>query len=403
MRTSQSLRRSLVQFIVLAILPAVAVAQKGGGDTTGTVNLVDSISTGPDDGRFTIGAGAKRLMYGYPIPYSTSHFVVRVDDHLASNNPRFGSNVAYLSSNRAPNDQHRSISFLFRGVRITQRLLRVNGRFEKVAADAPAQYYQVEYELVNLGDTVRSVGLALLFDTMIDDNDAATMQANGRLLSRETEFRGDSVPREVRIYRTVGRTDDMMGVLVTSGGTAVQPDTLIIGSWPYLHSVAWDAVSRNVPYFDSALLLKWAQSTLAPRAERRIATYYGLPRPGELRALNNEKLEQIETTVHFPLGGTGLTRLARRQLREALRGRTVVGAVVVGHSDATGSDRTNLVISRRRIAAIRAFLVRNGIAADAIVPKAYGESYADQSFESQRRGNPLDRRGEVVLYVQESQ
>lgn len=45
-------------------------------------------STGDYDGRFTLGTvSGYRLMYGFPSPRSTSHFVFTVDDYYASNGP----------------------------------------------------------------------------------------------------------------------------------------------------------------------------------------------------------------------------------------------------------------------------------------------------------------------------
>lgn len=42
-----------------------------------------------NDGRYTLGVKGRRLMYGYPYPNSTSHFIVNADGNMASNSPRF--------------------------------------------------------------------------------------------------------------------------------------------------------------------------------------------------------------------------------------------------------------------------------------------------------------------------
>jgi hypothetical protein len=42
-----------------------------------------------NDGRYTLGVEGSRLMYGYPYPNSTSHFVINAGGKMASNSPRF--------------------------------------------------------------------------------------------------------------------------------------------------------------------------------------------------------------------------------------------------------------------------------------------------------------------------
>ena len=50
---------------------------------------VSTLTYRDNDGRFTLGNGDKRLMYGFPVPLSTSHFVIKVDTVFLTNNPAF--------------------------------------------------------------------------------------------------------------------------------------------------------------------------------------------------------------------------------------------------------------------------------------------------------------------------
>src|SRR5947208_1046067 len=90
-------------------------------------------SSGPDDGRFTLGGGNKRIMYGYPIPTSTSHFIIKVDDLLASNYRGFGSKATYISTKRGfkttGNQKFCEMTFNFNGIKIIQRLIPVDKNF----------------------------------------------------------------------------------------------------------------------------------------------------------------------------------------------------------------------------------------------------------------------------------
>src|SRR5687767_830346 len=107
------------QLAVFALLGAAALF------ATGCASF-DLGRTAQEDGRFTIGASGHRLMYGYPIPYSTSHFVVVVDGQHASNSPHFPSSVEYLTGKLKTTGEAGSptkeITFRFGDIDIVQRL-----------------------------------------------------------------------------------------------------------------------------------------------------------------------------------------------------------------------------------------------------------------------------------------
>jgi outer membrane protein OmpA-like peptidoglycan-associated protein len=291
---------------------------------------------------------------------------------------------------------------MFGGVRVTQRLVRVGGNFRPVGADAPAQYYRIEYEIENADDSLHAVGLLLLIDTMIDDNDACQMDADGTRVRREQMMAGKEVPSQILIYRTAGSKKDMTGVLVTDAGEAPRPDALYIGRWPELHSVVWEVSMADRTYDDSAILQKWSPTVLAPGKTRRIATHYGLPQPGDLNILNNEKLEQLTYTIYFGPGQSAVNGKARREIAAMLRGKQVEGVVVSAHADASGDDRTNMAMSKRRLASLRSYLRGHRVPASAIVPKAFGESNADQSALARRRGKAEDRKVDLTVYVKDT-
>lgn len=390
----------------LLMLAMIAVAAAGcatlttGGDDDGTATRAEG-----EDGRFTIGSGAKRLMYGYPVPYSTSHFVVNVDGAYASNNPRFPSSVEYLTGTLATKGTtgsvHTEITFHFHGVDITQRLIPVDKAFKDVEVGGWGQYYRIEYDVHNTADATRSVGLALLIDTMIDDNDAAQMDADGTRVAQQASFRGGSVPGELLVYRTPGNTSDMAGVLVTNKGRAVKPDALYIGRWPYLHSVIWDIALAEGGYTDSGILVKWDVQPVAAGAGRYVATHYGLPKPGQISALTNAAggFERDSTNVYFDLGKADLTTDGRTAIDNLLEGHTIAGAFIEVYTDARGNEATNLALSKRRADAVTAYLKSKNVPPAVIIPKSYGESYADQSTTAREQGKQEDRRATIVIFT----
>jgi outer membrane protein OmpA-like peptidoglycan-associated protein len=73
----------------------------------------------------------------------------------------------------------------------------------------------------------------------------------------------------------------------------------------------------------------------------------------------------IDLDIRFKVGSADLTRDARRQLDvviEALHRRELQGQrfQVVGHTDASGGARANLVLSRHRAASVRKYLISQG-------------------------------------------
>jgi len=67
-----------------------------------------------------------------------------------------------------------------------------------------------------------------------------------------------------------------------------------------------------------------------------------------------------------------------------------------GHTDSVGSKKTNQLLSERRANAVRDYLIANGIAADRLESKGYGEEkpIADNKTRDGRKSN---RRVEVIL------
>ncbi len=360
-----------------------------------------------EDGRFTIGAGGQRLMYGYPVPYSTSHFVLDVDGSFAANTPAFPSDrVTYLhnpvTTVAEGGSASKSVAFEFDGVRVTQRLVPVDRTFTDVRPGEWGQYYRIEYEIENLTDDQKSVGLMLLIDTMIGDNDASQMDADHTRVRSQTRFRGDRVPGTVLVYHTPGNSRDLTAALVTDQGRAIRPDELFIGRWPELHTAVWEPTVSSEPYFDSAIILKWDEQTVAPHGSRYVATHYGLPHEGHVQVLTESpSFRRAATSVYFDFASDELTPTEMAKIDALLDGVQVSGAFVDVYSDAVGDAPANLALSKRRAEAVERHLESRGVPPESIVPKSHGETEADQSAADRQAGKREDRRADIVLYVEE--
>lgn len=357
------------------------------------------------DGRFTIGTGNRRLMYGYPVPYSTSHFVLSVDGRLASNNPRFPSSVTQLRGDLVVEGTtgsiHTNITFPYDGLEVTQRLIPVDGTFKDVPLGKFGQYYRIEYEIVNKSGRARKVGLMLLIDTMIDDNDAAQMDADGSRVAKQTALEGRNVPGELLVYRVAGNINELTASLVTNRGRAVTPDALYIGKWPYFHSVTWSVAADGATYTDSGILVKWDEKDVPSDATRYVATHYGLPRAGEISALMNSPIgfDRDSANVYFALGKADLTAEGKQAIDDLLQRRNPSGVFIEVYADAKGNEQTNLALSKRRSDNVIAYLRTKDVPAEVIIPKAYGESYALQTEEARTSGRQEDRRATIVILM----
>ncbi len=103
--------------------------------------------------------------------------------------------------------------------------------------------------------------------------------------------------------------------------------------------------------------------------------------------------------VFFDWDRADLTARARQIVAEAAQASTRVQTTrieVSGYTDASGTPRYNQGLSVRRAEAVRAELVRNGVAADAITVQGFGEN-RPLVPTAQGVREPQNRRVEIVL------
>ena len=87
---------------------------------------------------------------------------------------------------------------------ITQKLTPVDSALNEVPLTSFGRYYRIDYTVKNNTDTIQEVGLLVLFDTMIDRNDACKMDAFSED-TPENMFEGirGEVPRVVQKKRGI--------------------------------------------------------------------------------------------------------------------------------------------------------------------------------------------------------
>jgi outer membrane protein OmpA-like peptidoglycan-associated protein len=391
------------------------------------------------DGRFTLGTEGRRLMYGYPSPSSTSHFIVRVGKKLFSNTPLSGTVYIKPFMNTYGKGLAPEVTTVYNlgRVRVTQRLTPVDKNMKRIdTAGKLAQYYIVSYEVVNGSRQPLKIGLVKLFDTMIGENDACKIDADSQRIGRVTAFKKGNIPSEMLFYRTAGDTSDHMGACLTKHDSFQfdQPDELYIGNWPHLSEVRWTVlVNTKENYFDSAILLKWRAREIAAGGALHCSVAYGLPahKAPKLELLLNggksRKALQVETEsvvstpvppvvvpapiivqpkpisktkqieVFYALGKANLDDSSQAKITALLALPSIDSVLVLGFSDAVGNTTIG-----NRIGKLRCDVVKNFV--DTIRPNLQlktinrAKKEALITRETKIYGRAIDRKTTIKVF-----
>ncbi|MCJ8140654.1 OmpA family protein [Falsirhodobacter halotolerans] len=105
----------------------------------------------------------------------------------------------------------------------------------------------------------------------------------------------------------------------------------------------------------------------------------------------------VPLDVAFPTGGGALApdQPGLAPLRDWLDADAARGVILVGHTDSSGGREANIALSRQRAAAVRDWLVAQGIAADRIDVEGVGP-LAPRATNRTEEGRTLNRRVEAM-------
>ncbi len=246
------------------------------GNTVIVVQVNDTLGSSllnPFRGLFNIGTpDNKPLLALFPQEQYFSHFNVRIDGTVYSNNPnRTGALPLPLISNPAllP-DGTITCAYRAAGVTIEQQL-----RPEQYSAATGA--IRIKYMITNNDVSARQVGLILLLDTFVGGTDNARVATRFDYSRIERQYTAPLIPDYFQAFE---RDNPVLPGLIAQGTLvgreAVRPDLVIVGDVFTLRAVRWDYTITNPFYNDSAVILRWNENRLAPNESRVIATYYGL-------------------------------------------------------------------------------------------------------------------------------
>jgi outer membrane protein OmpA-like peptidoglycan-associated protein len=128
-------------------------------------------------------------------------------------------------------------------------------------------------------------------------------------------------------------------------------------------------------------------------------------------AIPNAQVERIgegirvtfDSGLLFAFDSAELQSAARQNLQElstSLKEYPNTTVVVVGHTDATGSDSYNQDLSERRSASARSYLISEGVPSARVTAEGRGETEPVASNDDET-GRALNRRVEVAIFASE--
>lgn len=249
-------------------------AAAAGGPVASATNTYLEIQVGAD-GRFNSGATgmvtgkAFGISYAWPsVPWS-SYTTVRVDGV----DWRYGGSGGTFT--QVPTDvsptTNRSV-WRVGDIEVTQTLEIVTG-----SSTGRPDTGLYRYTLKNLGATAHNVGLRVMVDTYLEDNDACPFRVPGTgSVTTEMDFVGNAIPEYWQAFRDLSDLSVMaQGTL--RGGLATRPDRFSITKWGGVSSSMWDyTTTPGLATGDSAVLMYWNPVAIQPGQVREIRTYYGL-------------------------------------------------------------------------------------------------------------------------------
>jgi len=400
----------------VVFVPKTEIKQEIPNVTNLKKNKDHTYSKGVYDGRFTVGTeDGYRLMYGFPIPVSTSHFVFTVDDAYASNGPNLNnidSSIIYFGGNFNANDAKYSgtnrteVAFMLDSVFITQIIQPVNNNLKPVPDGELGNFLHIIYKIDNFSGQKRNVGLMVLMDMMIDDNDSAYTYINGKKVNNETSFSGSKLPKNFQSLRTEEKFKELHATTLFTNDDKPFPDTISIGNWGHYYNTVWDISASNKVIGDNAYFLKWNKQIIQSQESLSFSYYFGVEnKKVNLMFNNSEAVKDDNLTLYYvKIGQTNLSNSEKSKIKyfyNKYKQKHIYGLIIKGYSDAYGETLINQKLSLKRANKAKRFFIKQGIKSSQIIVKGFGESHAFQGEDALKYGNLKDRKVEIIIYYED--
>ncbi|MFZ5515774.1 MAG: carboxypeptidase regulatory-like domain-containing protein [Candidatus Zhuqueibacterota bacterium] len=215
----------------------------------------------------------KPLLFGHPYPY-TSFTTVRIDGEDII----FGSEKGDMVGNVYIKPDGKSIerTWKYKKISIVQKITLTVSEWSETKYEDTAQ---IQYVITNDDGISHQVGLRILLDTMLGDNDAAPIRTSDFTYSNyERSFNSHNMPDWWAAMEGDKRKTifSAQGTLVGYGATA--PNQFSTVNWSNAFKTLWDyRTSGDVGViYDSGVAMWWNPEPIAPGNTKIVCTYLGL-------------------------------------------------------------------------------------------------------------------------------
>lgn len=226
----------------------------------------------------------KPLIYGRPKPW-TSYTTIKVDDTNyvfgGGTDKRAGKLGKYGKQVKAPYiTEQGAIETVYKygDITVIQSLSFVKSNTTGLPDTA-----QIKYKVKNSGDKLHKIGLRIMLDTMLGDNDGAPFRIGSNALKTDKMYTKDKLPI---FWQAFDKLDDAQVVAqgTVKGNQVTAPDKLYVADWGSLADGVWsfdynpgeEFMRKGEFQLDSALALFWKAKSLPPGESRTYVTNYGL-------------------------------------------------------------------------------------------------------------------------------
>ncbi len=215
----------------------------------------------------------------------TSYTTIRIDgtDYVFGGEPteragRAGSTGEELFAPRLVDDNRIEAAYRIGPLEVTQVLSIIRS-----TTTGLLDTVRIAYELDHVGDRPADVGLRLMLDTMLGQNDGAPFRVEELAITSDTAFDGELIPEFWQAF------DSLADPRVTAQGSLrgrdiTPPSRVTFSNWGALADGLWDFVFEPGRDFtrlgefelDSATAMYWEPERLQPGERRQYVVHYGL-------------------------------------------------------------------------------------------------------------------------------
>ena len=215
----------------------------------------------------------KPLLFGHPYPY-TSFTTIRIDEEDVI----YGSNLGDMVGNLYTKPDGKSIerTWEYKNLSIVQKISLVVSEWSETKYEDTAQ---IQYVITNNDATSHDVGVRILLDTMLGNNDAAPIRTSDHTFSNfERTFYAPNMPEWWVAMEGDNRKTIFSAQGTLTGYGAKTPDRFSTLNWSNAFKTMWDYhTSGDVGViYDSGVALWWNPEPVAPGMTKIVCTYLGL-------------------------------------------------------------------------------------------------------------------------------